>query len=472
MEAAGVFRGSQRCAWLGGDGIVWVVPRDERMLTWFSIVRIANVQASRPRSALRHNGARVDLVVEQQELRTPWQAEFVDSTVEIGRPPVARSAMALLATSLLGRLPQAMSALALVRIVVDGGGGYAFAGALTGGYVVASTVGTPLLGRLIDRSGRPRAVLLGSAAASSAALLGLALLVSSAPGVAFVCSLVAGFAFPPLEPTLRSLWPRIMAPGRQLARAFSADAAAQEVLFILGPLLAVAAAALLGAVGAVLVMAVAGLVGTALFSRHRLLADRMTAGGRGEPHPSALRTSAVRTLVVAQIAAGLPIGVLTITAAQYAATVGDQALNGWALAINAGGAFTGALLVARFPIRVAPERVLRILLVLLAALYLPTAAFGLLPSVWLVGAYLAGLCLPPLLTQVFAITASATPEAQLTEANGWAISALSVGIGAGTAVAGALASGSGSTGAVVAIVGASVAVVLGAAFTSPSRLGR
>lgn len=31
----------------GADRTVWVVPRDEQMLTWFSIVRIANVQAVR-----------------------------------------------------------------------------------------------------------------------------------------------------------------------------------------------------------------------------------------------------------------------------------------------------------------------------------------------------------------------------------------------------------------------------------------
>ncbi len=393
---------------------------------------------------------------------------------EAAHPPVARLATSrlatsLLATSLLGRLPQAMSALALVRVVVDGGGGYAFAGALTGGYVVASTVGTPLLGRAIDRSGRPRAVLLASAALSTAALLGLAALVSAAPVAAFVCSLVAGFAFPPLEPTLRSLWPRI-ATGRGLARLFSADAASQEVLFILGPLLAVAAAALLGATGGVLVMAVAGLLGTALFSAHRLLRPAADTAPQDGPHPSALRTRAVRTLVVAQVAAGLPIGVLTISAARLATLGGAPALNGWALAINAGGALTGALLVARFPLRIAPERALRIVLVLLAVLYLPTAAFGLTPALWLVGAYLAGLCLPPLLTQVFAITATATPGSALTEANGWVISAFSVGIGAGTAIAGVLASAGGTGGAAAAVVGASVVAAAGAAYASPARL--
>jgi MFS family permease len=389
---------------------------------------------------------------------------------EPAHPPVARLATTLLATSLVGRLPQAMSALALVRVVVDAGGGYAFAGAMTGGYVIASTVGTPLLGRAIDRSGRPRAVLLGSAALSTAALLALAALVAAAPVGAFVCSLVAGFAFPPLEPTLRSVWPRIMTPGRQLARAFSADAAAQEVLYILGPLLAVGAAALLGASGGVVVMAVAGLLGTLLFCAHRVLRRAPETAARHGRHPSALRTRAVRTLVVAQVAAGLPIGVFTISAARIAALGAEPALNGWALAVNAGGALVGALLIARFPSRIPPARALRIVLLLLAVLYVPTAAFGLTPALWLVGAFLAGLSLPPLLTQVFAITASATPEAALTEANGWVISAFSVGIGAGTAIAGVLAGAGGTPGAAVAVLGASVIAAVGAAAAAPARL--
>lgn len=393
----------------------------------------------------------------------------MDETADIARPQVARLASTLLATSLLGRVPQAMAALALVRVVVDGGGGYAFAGALTGGYVVASTVGTPLLGRLIDRSGRPRAVLLASAIVSSVALVGVALLVAALPVAAFLCSVVAGLAFPPLEPTLRSLWPRI-ATGRPLARLFSADAASQEVLYILGPLLAVGAAALLGAPGGVLVMAVAGLVGTILFCTHRLLRDRVETEASGGRHAGALRVRAVRTLVVAQVAAGLPIGVLTISAARLATLGGAPALNGWALAINAGGALTGALLIARFPLRAAPERTLRVLLLLLAVLYLPTAAFGVTPALWLVGAYLAGLLLPPLLTQVFAITARATPETALTEANGWVISAFSVGIGAGTAVAGVLTGAAGTAGASIAVIGASVLAAAGAACASPGRL--
>ncbi|MGT2426211.1 MFS transporter [Amnibacterium kyonggiense] len=394
----------------------------------------------------------------------------MDATAAAARPRIARVATTLLATSLLGRLPQAMSALALVRIAVDDGRGYAFAGALTGGYVIASTVGTPLLGRLVDRTGRSRAVLLGSAAVATAALLGVALLVAVAPPAAFACGLIAGAAFPPLEPTLRSAWPRIMAPGRQLVRAFSADAAAQEVLFILGPLLAVGFAARLGAAAAVVVMALAGLAGTALFCLHRVLAAPAGAEPATGSHPSALRTRAVRTLVAVQIAAGLPIGVLTISAARLAALGGTASLNGWALAVNAGGALVGALLVARFPLRTPPERALRIVLLLLAALYLPTAAFGLPPALWLVGAFLAGILLPPLLTQVFAITAAATPTAALTEANGWAISAFSVGIGAGTAVAGALAGEAGTPGAAAGVIGASVLAGAGAAAAAPARL--
>jgi MFS family permease len=138
----------------------------------------------------------------------------VIGAADTARPALVRLAGTLLATSMLGRLPQAMSALALVRVVIDGGGGYAYSGALTAAYVIASTIGTPVLGRIIDGTGRSRAVLPVSAAVSSAALLALAPVVATAPGPALALGVVAGFAFPPIEPTLRSLWPRIAAPGR------------------------------------------------------------------------------------------------------------------------------------------------------------------------------------------------------------------------------------------------------------------
>ncbi|XVU26383.1 MFS transporter [Actinoplanes sp. CA-054009] len=376
-------------------------------------------------------------------------------------PAQIRLSSTLLTSSLIGRLPQAMSSLALLRVVLDAGGTYAFAGALTSIYILAGTVGAPLISRAIDRTGRARPTLLGAAVASGLAFLGIAVTAPAHQTAAVVFTLIAGIAAPPLEPVLRSLWPRFMSPGDQLTKAFSADAAVQELIFVLGPLFSAISIAVLGAPGAVAVMGVIGLAGTALFCSHGLLertAPAAHTGRRGSP----LRFAAIRTLILAQVAAGMPVGVLAITATAHATSAGNPALSGWGLAVNGVGAFAGAIYISRRPFRTVPERLVRPGLLLVALFYAPTAFVQTPPAYWLTAAFVSGICLAPYLTLVFRATEASAPAALATEANAWIVSAFSVGIGAGTYLAGLLTDQWGPGGTTAAVLGASAIAALGA----------
>ena len=59
----------------------------------------------------------------------------------------------LMVTSLVARLPLAMTGLAIVLRVSRASGSYGEAGAITAVYVVAGAIGSPVWGRLADRSG-------------------------------------------------------------------------------------------------------------------------------------------------------------------------------------------------------------------------------------------------------------------------------------------------------------------------------
>ncbi|GAA3597086.1 MFS transporter [Kineosporia mesophila] len=385
--------------------------------------------------------------------------------------PATRTATTMLTASAVGRLPQAMSALAVVQLVVGGGGTYSLAAAATSAFVLAGTLGQPVLGRLVDQSGRPRPVLIGSAVLSAGALLLLAGPVETAPAVLAAAAL-AGFMSPPLEPTLRGFWPRLFPEPDHLHRVYSADAAVQEVLFIVGPLLTVLAVSSFGAPGAVRLMGLLGLLGTVLFCLHRRPAAAWNAARRHRAvrHPSPLRIQALRVLVVAQASAGLPIGVLTITATTHAERAGVAAAAGWGLAANATGALLGALLIAAFPLPWEAEVALRRLLFVLALLYLPTAAVALPTAGWLACAFLSGLGLPPLLTQVFTLVGRTAPGDIATEANAWVVSAFSVGIAAGTLLAGLAVQASPGQGILVAVIGACVLTAAGGGQARPRRL--
>jgi MFS family permease len=368
----------------------------------------------------------------------------------------------LLGTALVGRLPQAMSALALVRIVLDSGGDYIGAGALTSTYVVASTVGSPLLSRIIDVTGRTRAVLLGASVVSAAGFVGVVLTVQVGLWGAALCTALAGIAAPPLEPALRGLWPRLARPGPALQRLFAADTAVQEVLFILGPLVTAISGALIGAAGAVGAMAVLTVAGTALFCLHRVVAVPARRELGAHRAGSALRDGTVRTLVLVLIAAGLPIGVLTITATRFAYEAGNATLAGWALAVNAVGALLGAVGVGRLRVVPDPARALPVLLLALAVLYVPTALLGAPTALWLVFALVSGFSLPPMLTQVFALVARQVPSDVATEANAWVVSSFNVGIGGSTFLAAALTGAAGGSGLVSAVIGASAVTAIAA----------
>src|SRR5918995_3518203 len=98
----------------------------------------------------------------------------------------------LVLSGLLARLPVGMVGLALLLLVRERGGSYGAAGAVSGAYFVATAVGAPVAGRLVDRRGQARILL--RRAATFPALLGGACalgLLSPPPLLPRACAAVA-----------------------------------------------------------------------------------------------------------------------------------------------------------------------------------------------------------------------------------------------------------------------------------------
>lgn len=383
-----------------------------------------------------------------------------------------RHAGYLLFTSLLGRLPTAMAALAIVQLVRSTSGDFAFAGLITAVYVVAGPVGQPLLSRLIDRVGQVM-VLAVSGILSFVAFIGMALTLDAAPGAAVALAAAAGIFTPPLEPALRALWPRLVSPGPQLKAAFSLDAGAQEIIFILGPLLTVAGIAVFGPTGNLLFAGGLGLIGALAFIVNPAPRAASTARRRDATAPRGIR-SPILLPAVARVAAftfgiGVPVGTLTIVATASEAARADAGLAGWILAVNAAGALVGAIIVGIRPLGSTPERLLTLCGILLAVGYLPLALTGLPTWAYVVAAGISGLMLPPTLGQVFERISQLSPSAALTEANGWVVSAMTLGVGAGTLVAGVIVGASGTAAVTGIVLGASALTGLLSLIALPSR---
>jgi MFS family permease len=340
-------------------------------------------------------------------------------------PQVAR----LLAASLVGRVPLASTPVALLLFARERWS-IGAAGLLVGVYTVGLAVGGPVLARIADRW-RQAPVLWAAVAVSTA---GFATLAAAAPplGFAVAAALLAGLGAPPFEAGLRVLW-RDLLPEAQVHTAYTLDIAVQELIFICGPLVAVAAVAVGGPTAGLWTTAALQLLGTAWFATAP--AVRRWRGEDAEQHwAGPLRSTPMRVILAAVVLVGAGVGALPVAVTRYAEAAGDRSWAGWLLAANAAGALVGGLVNTRFP---QPARRLPMLAAALAAGYLPLVIAP-VPPVMLLLMVASGLSLPPLLAATFLTVDRIAPPGTAAEAFAWVATAFTSGAAFGAALDGAI----------------------------------
>jgi MFS family permease len=335
-------------------------------------------------------------------------------TQPLRRPHVAH----LLGFSIVGRIPAAVAALAISLLLRGEGWAYSGVGLVVGAFAVGQAVGGPAVARLVDRRGQA-GVLVGSAVAAGVGFLLLP--AASASGAvagpaATACAALAGLATPPLEPCLRALWPTLVGPER-LDAALGLDAASQEMIFIVGPLLVAGCAATGRPATALWLLAALGLLGTAGF-----LAAPPPRAWRPVPRErhwlGPLRSGRLALLLVSLVGTGVALGAMTPFVVAYADRRPVPGGAGLLLSLNAAGAMFGALVYGAVRWRLPPRRRLWGLAVAMAAAY-----WGLVVApgpAWLVVALVVGGAgLAPLLAVAFVMVGTLSPAENITEAFAW-----------------------------------------------------
>ncbi|MFJ8676784.1 MFS transporter [Streptomyces sp. NPDC093589] len=362
----------------------------------------------------------------------------------------------LLTSAIVGHLPVAMTPLALLLAVRTDGGTVSLAGLLAAVYGISAALGQPWWGRALDRHGHTPTLLL-TGCASAVAFLALAVLPTAQyPTVAGVLTAGAGLVTPPLEAALRVLWPEVTASDAQLRAALSLDASAQEVVFIVGPLLVLGIGVAAGPGATLGAAALLVLAGTLAFTAAAPARNWRPAAQRTADWMGPLRVRGPRVLALALAGAGTALGALNVLALALAESLDVPALSTLVPAALAVGSLAGGLLFGRLRLPGSTPRHLHATALGLAVGLTPfLLAPGPLASV--ITAVLPGLFLAPLLISVFACLEDLAPEGTLGEASAWMIAALGLGQAAGTAIAGTV----GQTGpflpAVIALAGALLA---------------
>ncbi|OZM82816.1 MFS transporter [Pseudonocardia sp. MH-G8] len=366
--------------------------------------------------------------------------------------------------SAVGRFPIAMLSLATLLYIQQVSGSFAVAGLVSAGTMIGVAAGSVTQGRLMDRLGptRPLLVIIALFVVAVCALVAAVETGQPVP-VLVVLATFSGLVHPALEGASRSLWSVLVPPGPARAAALSYEAISLEAFFILGP---ATAAFLVTAPWPGLGLAVAasamtlGATGFALSRPARRTAPIPTTGRSTLLGPLArpgMRTVALAALGFGLVVGSVEVGVPAVTAAAGSPAMGGVLLSAWSVTSVLAGVLYGMRPWPR-PLHLRMPVLLAVFGVLVAAMALsgPTASLPVLVVTMLV----AGALITPLVTgQSLAVDITA-PPGTATEAFGWVITAATLGIATGQSSAGVVVEAYGPT--VAFLTGGAAGVVLAA----------
>lgn len=351
----------------------------------------------------------------------------------------APHAAALVAASILARLPFGIVSLALILFVEDVKGSFAAAGVTTAVFALTAALLGPAMGRLIDREGQTR-VLLVAVVVHAAGLVAIVVLgLADAPlAVLIACAVAAGCA-PPVSACLRPLLSRLVGDDDALrATAYALDSILLELVFIAGPLMTGLVVAVWSPQAALLIAAVVATVGVVWFAAQPPSRAWRGASSERAHRAGPLVAAGMRTLVVCAFGIGIAFGALEVGFAAYGTERHEPSLSGVLIALQATGSAIGGLLYGVYGARLGALHRGYLLLALTVAPLMALLAVA--PAVGAVAALalLSGSVIAPLTAAENLLVDRLAPPGTLTEAFTWVITAVVVGVAAGNATAGAV----------------------------------
>ncbi|AOR32038.1 hypothetical protein BFF78_14115 [Streptomyces fodineus] len=340
------------------------------------------------------------------------------------------------ASALTARLSYGTVSLAVMLSVTRATGSYAVSGAVMSLFGAATVFLMPLRAALIDQYGARRA-LLPMSVLYGALLCVLAALTwrpGAPPAAIAIAAALAGACAPPLGPTMRAVWAELAPEPGMLARAYSLDGVAEELLYVSGPALVGAVMGFAPPASAILLSALLIVGGTCVFVTSPVLpGPRAAAPGKTRGALCGLLAP-----VVVAAGAGLALSGVDLLAMAFATQRSyDTAVVPWVLGALSAGSAVGGLANGAVAWR-APARVR--LCGFAVALGLVIAGAGLAPGLWpLAGVMaLAGAFIAPTLTTAYLVVDEAAPEGARTQAGAWVNAGVNAGSSAGAVVTGLL----------------------------------
>jgi MFS family permease len=366
----------------------------------------------------------------------------------------------LLAAALFARMPVGMVGFSMLMFLRESMGSFALAGTAVGINFIAIAAAAPIQGRLIDRHG-PRKLLLVTGLAQPLSLV--AILVSVKMGMPFAVvaafAALAGFFASPITTLTRTLWRHRFDREEDRRTAFALDAVTIEINFTLGPaLIAVilatwnATAAFAIAIGTVVIAIFVFLASPALrYFKLETGVKRHLLGPLTEPR--------LWLVFITTFGLAMGVGFMEVGYPAYGTALAMPALGGVLLAVNSMGSAVGGAIYGGVHFRLPVERQLAGALALMAV---PLFLHAIAPTTFLFAcvAFLAGALIAPSVAAQSVLVSRLAPSRYATEAFTWSSTFIVSGIGAGMALGGAI----------VEAIGIRYAFVTGAAIVGAMAL--
>ncbi len=380
--------------------------------------------------------------------------------------------------NVIARLPMGMFSVSAVIMIAGARGSYALAGGVTATGLAATAVVGPWTARLIDRYGQARVAVPATVIAALGSVALVVCVSAGAPDWTLFAAYAATATTPNTGGMSRARWSHLLkGDPAALHTANSFEQAADELCFMLGPVLAAFLCSAWFPQAGTVIGAVLMITGVLVFAAQRATQPPVDeAAARVGTSP--LKARGMPALLAAFLATGAVFGSLEVVTIAFADAQGHRSSAGVVLALQAAGSCAAGLLYGALRFTGSPERRIAVCVAAMTTLMtLPLLAGAVTGSlVALAGALLiAGMATAPTMVTGMTLIQHRTPQGRLNEGMTLAVTALLGGIAVGSATGGWLVEHAPSiaTGYAVPVAAAATALVilLPGAVRGPERSG-
>ena len=331
----------------------------------------------------------------------------------------------MLLSQLAGRWAFGMMSLAFVIHIHHVTNSYAVAGIALGAETIGAAISGPVHGRLIPKFG-PRTIVLVTSVIGAIAMVFIGL--SDQPATLIALGLAVGLTSPPIQQIVRPIYPSLIKQS-QSRYLFALDANLQELIWVVGPIMATFIAADGRSALALYVMAAVQVAGCTWFAFNpEVRASHIEK-------PSKRLGGVLRSkIVLSNLAMGLLlVGTFGGAEVGTVAVIPDKTLSGVVLAALSFGSLVGGFAIGhRSKTKYALSKYFGLLLAGYAMLFIAPEQPVWVAICW----FIAGLGVAPIFATLASIIALKLNKTESTEAYGWIGTAQLLGYSGAAAVAG------------------------------------